>query len=147
LEGFGKKSAENLMDSIEKSKNNPIHRLIHALSIHHVGKKVSKLLAEEIESIFDLQHKTIEEIESIKDIGPIVAQNVVSYFQDAKNIDMLRQLESSGVNMLATAKDRKQNISTDNHYISGKTILFTGTLHQMGRKKLRKSRIIGSKKS
>jgi DNA ligase (NAD+) len=68
LEGFGKKSAENLMDSIEKSKNNPIHRLIHALSIHHVGKKVSKLLAEEIESIFDLQHKTIEEIESIKDI-------------------------------------------------------------------------------
>ncbi|MBP9134217.1 MAG: NAD-dependent DNA ligase LigA [Saprospiraceae bacterium] len=146
LEGFGKKSAENLMDSIEKSKNNPIHRLIHALSIHHVGKKVSKLLAEEIESIFDLQHKTIEEIESIKDIGPIVAQNVVSYFQDAKNIDMLRQLESSGVNMLATAKDRKQNISTDNHYISGKTILFTGTLHQMGRKEAQeKAESLGAK--
>ncbi|MCO5279381.1 MAG: NAD-dependent DNA ligase LigA [Saprospiraceae bacterium] len=146
LEGFGKKSAENLLDSIEKSKNNPIHRLIHALSIHHVGKKVSKLLAEEIESIFDLQYKTFEEIESIKDIGPIVAKNVVSFFQDAKNIDMFRQLETAGVNMLATAKDRKQDITADNHYITGKTILFTGTLHQMGRKEAQeKAESLGAK--
>jgi len=146
LEGFGQRSAQKLLEAIEKSKSNPIQRLIHALSIHHVGKKVAKLLAEEIEHIMDLRHKSREEIEAIKDIGPVVAQNVIHYFSDPENISMLEELESLGVNMKATGKDRKIAAAPSGHYLSGKTILFTGTLHQMGRKEAQeKAEALGAK--
>ncbi len=146
LEGFGQKSAENIINAIEKSKSNPIHRLLHALSIHHVGRKVAKLLAEEIDNLFDLVTKTQEEMESIRDIGPIVAQNVIKYFEEARNIDMLNELEALGVNMLATNQDHKSASQATGHYLSGKTILFTGTLHQMGRKEAQeKAEALGAK--
>lgn len=146
LEGFGRKSADNLINAIEKSKSNPIHRLLHALSIHHVGRKVAKLLAEEIDSILDLAGKTQEQMETIRDIGPIVAQNVIKYFEDPRNIDMLKELEGLGVNMLATNQDHKSPTQVTGHYLSGKTILFTGTLHQMGRKEAHeKAEALGAK--
>lgn len=146
LEGFGKKSAENLIAAINKSKSNPIHRLLHALSIHHVGKKVSKLLVENIESLFDLSKASKEDIETIKDIGPIVAQNVYNYFREPANIEMLRELESLGVNMQAISGDRKVISDNSNHYLYGKTILFTGTLHRMGRKEAQeKAEALGAK--
>lgn len=146
LEGFGQKSAENIINAIEKSKSNPIHRLLHALSIHHVGRKVAKLLAEEIDNLLDLVTKTQEEMESIRDIGPIVAQNVIKYFEEARNIDMLNELEALGVNMHATNQDHKSASQVTGHYLSGKSILFTGTLHQMGRKEAQeKAEALGAK--
>ncbi len=133
LEGFGEKSAANLKASIEKAKKNPIRRLLHSLSIHHLGKKVSKLIAGEIKHVLELQHWTLEDFTSIKDVGPVVAENVIEFFKNPRNIDLLQEMESLGVNMQQTEDDLPKAVSADAPLI-GKTILFTGTLLKMGRK-------------
>jgi len=133
LEGFGKRSAENIKLSVEKAKSNPIQRLLHSLSIHHLGKKASKLIAEQISHVLDLQHWPKERFLEIKDIGPVVADNVIAWFANEKNITMLHQMESYGVNLTQTDEDKPLQVAEDAVF-SGKTILFTGTLLKMGRK-------------
>ena len=133
LEGFGEKSAMNLKKSIDKAKTNPLYRLLHSLSIHHLGKKVSKLLAAEINKVQDLQSWTVENFTEIKDVGPKVAENVIDFFSNSKNIELLNEMESLGVNMVQTENDIPKAIAADAP-LSGKTILFTGTLQLMGRK-------------
>ena len=132
LEGFGKRSADNLEKAIEKAKSNPIQRLLYSLSIHHFGKKASKLIAAEIEHVMDLRDWDIEKFTSIKDIGPVVAENVVEYFKNEKNIAILEEIESLGVNMKPTEEDRKPAVNTEG-VLAGKTILFTGSLMQYTR--------------
>jgi len=133
LEGFGTKSATKLEAAIEKAKQNPISKLLHSLSIHHLGKKASKLIAQEIKHVFDLKQWTEEDFTKIKDIGPVVAKNVSEYFSDAENIAMLERMESYGVNLSQTEADQPLEVAEDAP-LAGKTILFTGTLQQMGRK-------------
>ena len=137
LEGFGSKSAEKLLSAVNKAKGNPIHRLLHSLSIHHLGKKASKLIAAEINHVFDLQYWNKEKFTSIKDIGPVVADNVIAYFSDPDHIAMLHRIEEHGVNMKQTKEDRPLVVSEDAP-LSGKTILFTGSLQLMGRKEAQK---------
>ncbi len=133
LEGFGKKSATNLQQAIDKAKQNPIHRLLHSLSVHHLGKKASKLIAEQINHVLDLQNWTLEDFTDIKDIGPVVAQNVIAYFENNENISLLKQMEEYGVNLQQTEADKPLEIAEDAP-LAGKSILFTGSLQQMGRK-------------
>ncbi len=133
LEGFGQKSADNLEKAIEQAKKNPIHRLLHSLSIHHLGKKVSKLLAAEIDHVLDLKNWEEEQFVSIKDVGPTVAKNVSAFFAEEANIAMLQELEALGVNLTATQADRPKAAVTEGPFV-GKTILFTGALQQMSRK-------------
>ena len=132
LEGFGRKSADNLESAIEKAKSNPISRLLHSLTIHHLGKKASQLIAQQINSVFDLQNWTLEDFLNIKDIGPVVAQNVMAYFAMPESIEMLRRMEARGVNMLQTEVDKPLQIA-DDAPLKDKTLLFTGTLMLMGR--------------
>ena len=133
LEGFGEKSATNLQASIEKAKKNPISRLLHSLSIHHLGKKVSKLLAAEIGQVMELKNWTLEDFTKIKDVGPVVAENVIRFFQNERNVALLEDMESLGVNFQQTEEDRPKSVDTEAP-LFGKTILFTGTLQVMGRK-------------
>jgi DNA ligase (NAD+) len=133
LEGFGEKSAENLRQAIDKAKQNPIHRLLHGLSIHHLGKKVSKLLAAEIDHVLDLQDWTEEDYTHIKDVGPKVAHNVMAYFSVPRNIEILREMEELGVNLQQTEDDKPKAAVSEGPFV-GKTILFTGTLQTMSRK-------------
>lgn len=133
LEGFGKRSGENLEKAINKAKANPIHRFLHSLSIHHFGKKASKLIAENIAHVLDLRQWTYDDFVDIKDIGPVVAENVVTYFKDEENIALLQKMESLGVNLTQTDDDKPLQFSEDAIF-AGKSILFTGTLHKMGRK-------------
>ncbi|MBP6396525.1 MAG: NAD-dependent DNA ligase LigA [Saprospiraceae bacterium] len=133
LEGFGIKSAEKLKTSINKARKNPIHKLLHSLSIHHLGKKASKLIAEQIHHVLDLRQWSREKFLDIKDIGPVVADNVIEYFSDDANIIMLQKMEGYGVNLTQTDEDKPLEVATDGIF-SGKTILFTGTLTSMGRK-------------
>ena len=137
LEGFGSRSAEKLKSAIDKAKRNPIHRLLHSLSIHHLGKKASKLIAAEINHVLDLQNWDHERFVSIKDIGPTVAENVSAYFADEDNIAMLQRMEERGVNMTQTEADKPLEVSEDAP-LAGKTILFTGSLQRMGRKEAQK---------
>ncbi|MCB0663437.1 MAG: NAD-dependent DNA ligase LigA, partial [Saprospiraceae bacterium] len=133
LEGFGDKSADNLKASIEKAKHQPIHRLLYSLSIHHLGKKVSQLLAAEINHVMDLKDWTLEQFTDIKDVGPTVADNVMAFFHNENNIHLLQEMEALGVNMTQTEEDRPKALNTEGP-LFGKTILFTGTLMKMGRK-------------
>ncbi len=133
LEGFGEKSAEKIKNAVEKAKKNPIARLLHSLSIHHLGQRASKLLAEKITHVLDLANWSVEDYTSIKDIGPVVAENTIRWFSNENNIEMLREMEAAGVNLTQTESDKPKELITDGVF-SGKTILFTGTLTQMGRK-------------
>ena len=133
LEGFGEKSVEKMRDAIEKAKQNPIHRLLHSLSIHHLGKKVSSLIAAEVDHVLDLKDWTIEHFTNIKDVGPIVAENIMEFFSQETNIQLLEQLEELGVNLNQTEEDRPKVVDA-NAPLVGKTILFTGKLVQVGRK-------------
>lgn len=132
LEGFGAKSAENLQKAIEKAKNNSLSRILHSLSIHHLGKKASRLLAERVNHIMDLVNWNVEDFLDIKDIGPVVAQNVKAYFSNEENIQMLHRMEARGVNMHQKDEDKPIEIAEDAP-LKGKTILFTGSLQLMGR--------------
>ncbi len=132
LEGFGEKSAANLKASIDKAKQNPIKKLLKSLSVHHLGKRASEILAAEVEHVLDLKDWDLEKYTSIKDIGPVLAQNVYDYFNNDKNISLLMEMEALGVNMKATEQDRKAEV-IEGGVLSGKTILFTGKLLQMSR--------------
>jgi DNA ligase (NAD+) len=133
LEGLGTKSADNLRKAIEKAKQNPIHRLLHSLCIHHLGKKISKLIAEHLKNVFDLSDWSLERFKEIKDVGPVVGQNVIEYFSNPEHIAILKRMESLGVNMHQTDEDAPKKLIEDGVF-SGKSILFTGTLSKMGRK-------------
>lgn len=137
LEGFGVKSAQKLEAAVEKAKVNPLSRLLYSLSIHHLGKKASKILAQHISSAFDLQNWKEEDFTAIKDIGPVVAQNVIDFYSQSKNIDLLRKLESLGVNIYQTEADRPIEVA-DDAPLKGKTILFTGSLQEMTRSEAKK---------
>lgn len=132
LEGFGEKSATNLRNAVEKAKRNPIHRLLHSLSIHHLGRKGSTLLAAEVEHVLDLKNWDLEKYQTIKDIGPVLAQNVFNFFQNQHNIELLEIMEGLGVNLHQTDEDKKTDVNTEGP-LYGRSILFTGTLSQMTR--------------
>ncbi len=133
LEGFGEKSATNLRAAIEKAKKNPLYRFLHSLTIHHLGIKAGKILAAEIENVWDLKDWDEERFRQIKDIGPVLTHNVIRFFQNEKNVTILQDMESLGVNFNQTDEDKRRIVSADAP-LSGKTILFTGTLMKMGRK-------------
>ena len=133
LEGFGERSARKLKDAIEKAKSNPIYRLLHSLSIHHLGQRGSKILAGQVKHVLELGNWTEEDLTAIKDIGPVLAKNLVAYFRDPVHLDMLRQMEQHGVNLHQTEEDKPLVIAEDAPLL-GKTILFTGTFEQMSRK-------------
>lgn len=133
LEGFGAKSAENLCKAIEKAKSNPVYRLLHSLSIHHLGKKAARLLAGEVAYVPELADWDEARFLAIKDIGPVVAHNVMAFFARPENLAMLKDMEVLGVNMHQTEEDLPRVLPSDGP-LAGKTILFTGTLEKMGRK-------------
>ncbi|MEZ4981210.1 MAG: helix-hairpin-helix domain-containing protein [Saprospiraceae bacterium] len=146
LEGFGSKSAENLRASIEKAKHQPVYRFLYSLSIHHLGKKVSQLLAAQINHVLDLKDWTLEQFTDIKDVGPTVAENVMAFFHNENNIHLLEEMESLGVNMTQTEDDKPKALNTDGP-LFGKTILFTGTLLKMGRKEAQEKAVSAGAKN
>ena len=133
LEGFGEKSAENLRASVDAAKQNPLWRLLHGLSIHHLGKKASQLIAQHVDHVQDLAGWSEEHFLHIKDIGPTVAQNVAAYFANPLHLEQLRELEDLGVNVRPTDEDRPAARVTEGPFVD-KSMLFTGSLQQMSRK-------------
>jgi DNA ligase (NAD+) len=128
LEGFGKKSISNLQASLEQSKQQPLHRIIYALGIRHVGETTAKTLARAIHHVMDLKSKTVEDLMQLEDIGPKVANSIVRFFSNTQNVEMLHQLEALGLNM----KQATLPLAPGGSF-TGKSFLFTGTLTQMKR--------------
>jgi DNA ligase (NAD+) len=133
LEGFGHKSADNLQAAVEEAKSNPLWRVLYGLSIHHFGKKATQLVAQNINHALDLADWDEEQFTNIKDIGPTVAQNVMAWFSIQKNVELLKELETLGVNLRPTDEDKPAAEVTEGPFV-GKAMLFTGSLQQMSRK-------------
>ena len=127
LEGFGKKSVDNLKAAIEASKQQPLYRLIYALGIRYVGETTAKTIASQIHHILDLVTLTEEQLQSFEDVGVKVAKSIRHYFAEEKNITLIKELEALGLNMIQT------NATAVDGNLSGLNFLFTGTLTQLKR--------------
>ena len=128
LEGFGEKSINNLLESIEKSKNNSLEQLLFALGIKHVGKKVAKIIASHYKNIDNIINATVEDIQAIDDIGIIIAESIKEYFNDKDNIDTINKLKDIGMNMTYVGEEIEQDEN-----FQDKTFVLTGTLSVLTR--------------
>ncbi|HRP18362.1 MAG TPA: NAD-dependent DNA ligase LigA [Ginsengibacter sp.] len=132
LEGFGKKSIDNLRTAIENSKKQELNRLIFGLGIRYVGEASAKELASSVNNLSELENLSVEQLQALKDIGPRVSESIYSFFHDAHNLKMLNELAQKGLNMKGTKKKEH------NGRLAGKTFLFTGTLEGMKRNEAEK---------
>ncbi|MGM9552467.1 MAG: NAD-dependent DNA ligase LigA [Clostridia bacterium] len=126
LEKMGEKSAENLINAIEKSKENDLSRLIFALGIRNIGQKAGKELAKNFASLDDIISASVEEISSCEDFGIIMAESIKSFFEVDQNMDIVEKLRAAGVNF------KSKKISTGSLF-TGKTFVLTGTLPTLSR--------------
>ena len=128
LKKNGTKFAQNLIDSINASKQNDLYRLITALGIRHVGGKASKMLAKKYKTMDNLMNASYEELSEIKDIGEVMANSIREFFLQDQTIDLINKLKQAGVNMEAVVEE-----NVDNRF-EGKTFVLTGSLEKYTRK-------------
>ena len=128
LKKNGKKFAQNLIDSINESKNNEFYRLINGLGIRHIGVKAAKSLARTFKNIDNLQNATYEELIEIDDMGEIMAQSVFEFFNQTQTKDLIEKFKLYGINMQV-----EENEETDNRFES-KIFVLTGGLENFSRK-------------
>lgn len=126
LERIGKKSAETLLDEIEKSKRNPLNRVLFGLGIRFIGERTAQLLAEEFGSMDALMAASAEELERVNEVGPRVAQAIREFFDEGKNRDLIERLRSAGLTF--TAEKRRKSSQ-----LEGLTFVLTGTLPNLTR--------------
>ncbi len=131
LNRFGEKSAQNLIDSIEQSKQVPFPRVLYALGIRFVGETVAKTLAQHFKSIDKLSEASYEELIQIDEIGHRIATSVKVYFQNTKNQKIIEKLKNAGVQL--SMKEEKNIKKT----LQGKRIVISGTFHQYSREELK----------
>ena len=127
MEGFGSKSVTNLIDAIDASKKQPMHRLIYGLGIRYVGETTAKTLAQNITDIFELANKTEDELKQMDDVGVKVADSIAAFFKNEDNVEMLKRLQEAGLKMKGLPKEKKEG------GLTGQTFLFTGTLNKLKR--------------
>ena len=127
LKKNGKKFAQNLIDSIEESKNKELYRLIDALGIRHVGVKMAKSLAKKYGSMDAIMNASVEGLALKEDIGLITAQSIYNFFREEQTIDLINKLKQAGLNM-----KYKEEVSSDNRF-EGMTFVLTGTLDKFTR--------------
>lgn len=129
LERFGEKSVDNILLAIEKSKEKPFEKVLFALGIKQVGERTAKLLAKHFRSIENLSKASVDEIDDIYEIGPSIAQSVVDFFKDDKNIKLLNKLKKAG---LKFESENTGTLKTKEEFL-GKVFVLTGTLQKFTR--------------
>ena len=130
FDGYGEKSLNKIIDNIEASKNSSLERLLFGLGIKEIGSKTAKILASNFGSMDSLMSASIEELESIRDIGHITALSVYEYLKENK--ELIEKLKSLGINMKYLGKNMGLN-----EFISGKKFVITGTIEGYGRKEIK----------
>lgn len=127
LEGFKEKSSQNLIDAINASKSNTLDKLLFGLGIRHIGKKASKILAENFDDIYEISNASVEELNAIEDFGNIMAISVNEFFSKPQTKEIIRKLDEFGVNLKGNKKDKKSE------KLLGKTICITGSFDNFSR--------------
>lgn len=133
LEGYGPKLVSNLKKAIEQSKNNSLEKLIYGLGIRQVGAKTAKILAKKFKNIDNLINSDYETLNNINDIGPIIAKNIIDYFQNEDNINLIEELKKLNIN----TKYISQN-ETEKEEFANKKFVLTGALDTITREEAKK---------
>ena len=127
LEGFKEKSAQNLIDAIEKSKSNSLDKLLFGLGIRHIGKKAEKIIAENVDSIYDLYNMSVEDLVKLDDVGPKMAESIVVFFAKDKTREIISALDSVGMNLKGIKKELISNV------LDNMSIAVTGSFENISR--------------
>lgn len=125
LERFGEKSAENLLESLEKSRKISLARFIYALGIRHVGEETAITLARHFSTLEKIEQAGLEELAEIEDVGPVVAESIFEYFRNQENLDLIEKLLKAGVEIVQDGKVSKK--------LDGLSFVLTGSLSELSR--------------
>lgn len=136
LDKIAEKSAENLLQAIDESKENSLERLIFGLGIRHVGAKAARLLAEEFLTMDQLREASLEAIEAIEGLGETIAESIHAFFELEEVDHLIQKLKDANVNMTYTGK-RKEEIEQASSFFSDKTVVITGKLEKFTRNDLK----------
>ena len=130
LERFGEKSIDNILSSIERSKERPFEKVLYAIGIRHVGDRTARILARHFKSVDKIISATKEEIESIHEIGPRIAESVYDFFRTKSNLQMIKKLRDAGLNF-------EMEVTTNaSNKLEGLTFVVTGTLEKYKREEV-----------
>ncbi len=145
LERMGKKSANNIIKALEKSKSTTLAHFLYALGIREVGESTAGLLAQQFGSLEKLMSATEKDLQKIQDIGPIAAKHIVAFFQQSYNCEVIQRLQEVGVHWAAPTE---QPSAATEQSLAGQTFVLTGTLSSMTRDEAKKSlQALGAKVS
>jgi DNA ligase (NAD+) len=122
LELFKDKKINNLLSAIQKSKIQPLSRLIYALGMRHVGEKAAYILAKQFKTMDDLLAAELDDLDKIYEVGPVMAQSIVDYFSQSSTKKLIEELRKAGLNFKEETSEIKNTVLT------GKTLVFTGEL-------------------
>ena len=131
LERMGDKSAQNVLDEIERSKKLPLERVIYGLGIRFVGERTAQFLAEHFGSMEDLVKAREEELQQVEEVGPRIAKSIVEFFAEPKNRELVGELRTAGLTMRGKKKERGTKLA-------GKVFVLTGTLSHYTRDEAKK---------
>ncbi len=131
LERFADKSAQNIVDEIERSKKLPLGRVIYGLGIRFVGERTAQFLAEHFGSIEALERASQEELQDVNEVGPRIAESIVEFFSIAANRKLVERLREAGLTLTGQKKQRGTKLA-------GKTFVLTGTLAHFTRDEAKK---------
>jgi DNA ligase (NAD+) len=126
LERMADKSAQNIIDALDKSKSAGLERVLYAVGIRHVGEHLAKVLVDNLGSMEHLINATEEDLTEVKEIGPEVAQSICKFFRQKGNLQVIDRLEKAGVNLRYVTSRKKRDLE-------GKTFVFSGGLKSFTR--------------
>ena len=132
LERFGEKSAQNLLESIEQSKSVPFYRALYALGIRYVGETVAKTIAAKYKSIDELKSASFDDLIAIDEIGERIAQSIIEYFKDERNLKIIEKLKNAGVQL-----SQDESTGQESDKLKNLTIVISGTFKKHSRDKLK----------
>ena len=140
LEGFAEKKAKNIIEAIQARKEIELSRFIYALGIRNVGEETAQDLTNHFGSLENLQKASLEDLQDLMDIGPVVARSIYNWFRDKRNLKFLEKLKRAGV------KVKSPKLKIKSQKLKGKIFVLTGTLQSMTREKAKENiRALGGK--
>jgi DNA ligase (NAD+) len=131
LERFADKSAQNILDEIEKSKTLPLERVIYGLGIRMVGERTAQFLAEHFGSMDALMDASLEQLEEVNEVGPRIAESIREFFDEPRNRELVKRLRDAGLTFTGKKRERGTRLA-------GKTFVLTGTLANYSRDQAKK---------
>ena len=129
LERMGQKSAQNLVDALEKSKRTTLAQFLYALGIREVGEATAQSLANYFGTLEALLSADETQLQQVPDVGPVVAQHIHAFFQEAHNREIIERLRQAGIRW----SEQTMSTATAVRHLEGKTFVLTGTLETMSR--------------